>query len=166
MKKAKYSAGLMTAHCGMNIISLFNETFQGDAMPVGRDAAAQLLVPVRSDNARAATADLLRPQEHLDRDGRLHRRGFARQFQHRQGVRRLHVPSRRRRDHGRPAWIPGKTEDGIVDSESDVTIPGVTADEAWVVDVFNGTRPATQRCERRQRHSAHWNAHQGLPYVS
>jgi hypothetical protein len=37
------------------------------------------------------------------------------------------------------AWIPGKTTDGIVESRSDITLPGFGAKRAWVIDVFNGT---------------------------
>jgi hypothetical protein len=37
------------------------------------------------------------------------------------------------------AWIPGTSADGIVDAKSDVTLSGVRAKEAWVIDVFNGT---------------------------
>jgi hypothetical protein len=37
------------------------------------------------------------------------------------------------------AYIPGNTTDGIVETKSDVTLPGVQAQEAWVIDVLNGT---------------------------
>jgi hypothetical protein len=37
-------------------------------------------------------------------------------------------------------WIPGKTQDGIVESSCDITIPNVQAERAWVIDIFNGTK--------------------------
>ena len=37
------------------------------------------------------------------------------------------------------AWIPGNTTDGIVEATTDVTVPGVHAKEAWVIDILNGT---------------------------
>ena len=37
------------------------------------------------------------------------------------------------------AWIPGRTGDGVVEEKTDLTLPGVTADDAWVIDVLNGT---------------------------
>jgi hypothetical protein len=37
------------------------------------------------------------------------------------------------------AWIPGYPSDGVAEAKSDVTLPGVQAKEAWVVDVLNGT---------------------------
>jgi len=37
------------------------------------------------------------------------------------------------------AWIPSVVNDGIVDAKCDVTLSGVRANEAWVIDVFNGT---------------------------
>ncbi|MFN8008331.1 MAG: hypothetical protein U0V70_15165 [Terriglobia bacterium] len=37
------------------------------------------------------------------------------------------------------AWIPGNTTDGVVETKTDLTIPGVRAREAWVADVLNGT---------------------------
>ena len=36
-------------------------------------------------------------------------------------------------------WLPGKTEDGIVEEESDIRLLGVRADRACVVDTMNGT---------------------------
>jgi hypothetical protein len=36
-------------------------------------------------------------------------------------------------------YIPGNTTDGIVETKTDVTLPGVEAKEAWVIDVLNGT---------------------------
>jgi len=37
------------------------------------------------------------------------------------------------------AWIPGRTGDGIVEEKTDVILPGVAADDAWVIDILNGT---------------------------
>ena len=37
------------------------------------------------------------------------------------------------------AWIPENTTDGIVEATTDVTVPGVHAKEAWVIDILNGT---------------------------
>ena len=37
------------------------------------------------------------------------------------------------------AWIPGYPSDGITEAKSDVTLPGMQAKEAWVIDILNGT---------------------------
>lgn len=37
------------------------------------------------------------------------------------------------------ATIPGNTTDGVVETESDVSLPGVRVKEAWVIDVLNGS---------------------------
>ena len=36
-------------------------------------------------------------------------------------------------------WIPGKTEDGIVEEKSDIALPDVLAARAWAIDTMNGT---------------------------
>ncbi len=38
------------------------------------------------------------------------------------------------------AWIPGKTEDCIVEAKTDITLPGRHVQSARVFDVFNGTQ--------------------------
>ena len=40
------------------------------------------------------------------------------------------------------AWAmnEGATDDGILEEKTDVTLPGIQAAQAWVVDVFNGTQ--------------------------
>jgi len=35
--------------------------------------------------------------------------------------------------------IHGDTTDGIVETATDMTLPGVTAKQAWIIDVLNGT---------------------------
>jgi hypothetical protein len=36
-------------------------------------------------------------------------------------------------------YLQGKATDGVVETKSDVVLPGVRAKEAWVIDVLNGT---------------------------
>ncbi len=36
-------------------------------------------------------------------------------------------------------WIPGRTQNGIVESQCDIIPPDLRAKKAWVMDIFNGT---------------------------
>ncbi|MBI2844079.1 MAG: discoidin domain-containing protein [Armatimonadetes bacterium] len=138
MTKAKYSAQLMTAHSGMDIISLYNETFQ-----TGRiDWDCNLLRNAFSVDPISSTQP--QPVYYVLRSISSVLDGFRaadfpvafsgdRQFDcytFRNGDSEIMVT----------AWIPGKTVDGIVQSRSDVSLPGVQASRAWVFDIFNGTQ--------------------------
>jgi hypothetical protein len=37
------------------------------------------------------------------------------------------------------AWIPGQTGDEVVEWKTDIRLPGLKAQKAWVIDVLNGT---------------------------
>lgn len=137
MQKAKYSAQLMTAHCGMDIISLYNETFQTgridwDCNLVRNAFSVDPISPAQPqpvyyvfrnistvvDGFKGAEFPVLFSGE----------KQFDRYTFKRDGGELMFA-----------AWIPGKTKDGIVESRSDVTLPGLEAKRATVYDIFNGT---------------------------
>lgn len=37
------------------------------------------------------------------------------------------------------SWIPGETTDGVVETKTDITLPGVRAEAGWVINIMNGT---------------------------
>jgi hypothetical protein len=137
MQKAKYAAQLMTAHCGMDLISLYNETFQTGRLvwdvtllrnafqsdPISPAQPQPIYYVLRSisttlDGFKAADLPV--------------RFSGGKQFDcyaFRRGDKELMVT----------AWIPGRTGDGIVEAKSDLTLPGVQARQAWILDIFNGT---------------------------
>lgn len=137
MQKAKYSAQLMTAHCGMDIISLYNETFQ-----TGRiDWDVTLLRNAfQSDPISPAQPQpiyyVFRTISTVLDD--FHVAEFPVEFS---GEKDFDCYTFRRGDKELlvAAWIPGKTEDGIVEAKSDITLPGGRAESAWAIDVMNGT---------------------------
>jgi len=137
MQKAKYAAQLMTAHCGMDVVSLYNETFQTgridwdctllrNAFSVDPISAAQpqpiyyvlRTISTALDDFRAAPVSV----------------EFA-------GSRDV-VSFTFRRGEGEvlvAAWLPGATVDGIREERADILLPEVEARRAWAVDVMNGT---------------------------
>ncbi len=138
MTKAKYSAQLMTAHGGMDVISLYNETFQTAILDWGDTTLLRNAFAV--DPISAAQPQ---PIYYVFRSISTVTDGFkaaefpvafsgAKQFD-------CYTFKRGKGELILAAWIPGKTKDGIVESKSDITLPGVQAKRAWVVDVFNGT---------------------------
>jgi hypothetical protein len=137
MQKAKYSAQLMTAHCGMDIISLYNETFQTGKIdwdvtllrnafsvdPISPSQPQPIYYVFRSistvtDSFRAAEFPV-----RFSGDKQFDCYTWLR------GDKELLVA----------AWIPGRTKDGIVEAKSDITLPGVSAKRAFVYDAMNGT---------------------------
>ena len=138
MQKAKYSAQLMTAHCGMDIISLYNETFQTGRIDwdvtLLRNSSFQVdpITPAQPQpiyyvfRTISTVVDDFRPAE------------FPVQFS---GEKQFDCYTLRRGEKELlvAAWIPGKTEDGIVEEKSDITLPGLRAERAWAVDTMNGT---------------------------
>ncbi|MBM3242774.1 discoidin domain-containing protein [Candidatus Poribacteria bacterium] len=142
MQKAKYSAQLMTTHCGLDIISLYNETFQ-----TGRiDWDCNLL-------RNAFSVDPISPAQpqpvyYVLRSISTVLDGFrAADFPVRfSGEKKFDCYAFKRDLNGMKgqeviiaAWIPGKTKDGIVAAKSDVILLGAQARQAWVLDIFNGT---------------------------
>ena len=137
MQKAKYSAQLMTAHCGMDVISLYNETFQTGRIdwdvtllrnafqsdPISPAQPQPIYYVLRTistilDNFRAAEFPVQFGGEHqLDC------------YTFRRGDQELLIA----------AWIPGRTVDGIVEVRTDVTLPGLRLSNAVVYDIMNGT---------------------------
>ena len=138
MKKAKYSARLMTAHSGMDVVSLYNETFQ-----TGRTNWDCNLV--RNSSFQVDPITPAQPQSvyYVLRNIATVLDGFqAAEFPVEfSGERTFDCYTFRHGDKELmlAAWIPGKTEDGIVESNCDITLPGLGAQRVWVVDVFNGT---------------------------
>jgi hypothetical protein len=137
MQKAKYASQLMTAHCGMDIISLYNETFQTgkidwdcnlvrNAFSVDPISAAQPQPIYYVFRSISTVLDGFRAADFLVSFS------AGREFDYytfRRGEGELLIA----------AWIPGKTRDGIVEANSDIALPGVQATRARVIDVFNGT---------------------------
>jgi len=138
MTKAKYAAQLMTAHCGMGVISLYNETFQ-----TGRIDWDVTLLRNSSFQCDPITPAQPQPIYYVLRNISTVMNGFIpADFVVRfGGDPTVDCYTFRRGEHERmfAAWIPGKTRDGVVESKRDITLPGIRAGRAWVVDVFNGT---------------------------
>jgi hypothetical protein len=137
MQKAKYSAQLMTAHCGMDIISLYNETFQTgkvdwDCTLLRNGFSVDPISPAQPQPAYYVLRNI---STVLD--------GFKAAecpvvFS---GPRPFDCYTFRGSGGAllSGAWIPGRTKDAIVESKTDITLPGVRAVQAWAIDVFNGT---------------------------
>jgi len=138
MQKAKYSARLMTAHAGMGIISLFNETFQTGRLErevsLLRNSTFQV-DPITPSQPQAAYYVLRNISTVLDG---CEPAAFDVTFSGEKefecytfgcGPEKLLLA----------AWTPGRTGDAIGEATSDVRVPGVRAKSARVFDVFNGT---------------------------
>ncbi len=128
IENAKYSAQFMVTNCGLDMISLYNETvrtlrggFQRD--PISPHQPKPVYYALRSlsttlDGFKAAKFPVTFSDE----------RPFeCYTFQRGDNERML------------AAWIPGKTSEGIVEIISDVTLPDMAARRSWVVDIMNGT---------------------------
>ncbi len=128
----------MTAHCGMNVISLYNETFQ-----TGRIDWDCTLLRNSSFQVDPITPAQPQPIYYVLRSISTVLDGFAADdFTVRfSGERAFDCYTFRRRNNERmlAVWIPGKTSDGIIESKADIILPGLQARQAWVIDVFNGT---------------------------
>jgi len=137
MEKAKYSAQLMTAHAGMDVISLYNETFQTgkvdwDCTLVRNGFSVD---PVSAVQPQPAYYVLRNLSTVLDG---FQAAEFGVTFS---GQTPLECYTFKQADGPwlLAAWIPGKTKDGIVEARNDVTVRGIRAARACVVDLFNGT---------------------------
>jgi hypothetical protein len=134
--EGKFSAQLMTAHAGMDMISLYCETFQN-----AHDWDCSLLRNgFQSDPISPAQPQ---PIYYVLRSISTVLDGFkAAPFELRfTGDRKYNCYTFRRGDHElmATAWIPGKTKDGLAEAKSDLTFSGVSAQRGWVLDVLNGT---------------------------
>ncbi len=137
MQKAKYAARLMTLQCGLDVISLYNETFQTGKIdwdctllrnafsvdPISPAQPQPIYYVLRSistvlDGFRGAELPM-----RFEAEKELEHCAFRR------GEKDLMLA----------AWIQGTTTDGIVETRTDVALPRVRATQAWVIDVFNGT---------------------------
>ena len=137
MQKAKYSAQLMTAHCGMDVISLYNETFQTGR--INWDVTL-LRNAFQSDPISPAQPQ---PAYYVLRTVSTALNGFraADMPVHFSGAKEFDCYTFRRggKDLMFAAWIPGRAEDGISESVSDIRLTGVQAKRAWGIDPMNGT---------------------------
>ena len=148
MQKAKYSAQLMTAHSGMDILSLYNETFQTGKI----DWDCNLLRNAFSVDPISAAQP--QPVYYVLRslctvlDG-FRAVGFPVRFTGEKPF-DCYTFQRGHRELMFAAWTPGRTTDRIVEAKSDITLPGVQAKRAWAVDVFNGTEQELDLARRGQ----------------
>lgn len=138
MRKAKYSAQFMTANAGLNVISLYNEaymtgmidwdvtllrnTFQSDPISLPQPQAIYYALRNVSTLLDGFEPHPLEVRFGKESDFECY------SFRHENGQSLVAI------------WIPGRTSDGIVESESDLTISNVKANQAFILDVFNGTK--------------------------
>jgi len=138
MQKAKYAAQLMTAHCGMDIISLYNETFQTGKIDwdvtLLRNSSFQVdpITPAQPQpiyyalRTLSTVLDDFRPAEFpIQLSSKVERDcyRFAR------GEKELLVA----------VWIPGRASDGVREEKCHVTFPGLRVKSASAIDTMNGT---------------------------
>jgi hypothetical protein len=139
MTKAKYCAQAMTMHSAMDVISLYNETFQ-----TGRINWDCNLVRNSSFQVDPITPAQPQPVYYVLRNVSTVLDGFK------GGSFEVQFTGDKQFDCEKlvsdkgikmfAAWIPGKTQDGIVESKSDITLPSQDIKKATVYDVMNGTR--------------------------
>ena len=137
MQKAKYSSQLMVAHCGMDVISLYNETFQTGRVdwdctllrnafntdPISPAQPQPIYYAFRTictalDGFEAAPVE-------VDFSGEEEVVAFT--FRRSDGAVLI------------AAWLSGATEDGVRSARTDVTIRDIVCGKAWAVDTLNGT---------------------------
>lgn len=139
MTKAKFSAQLMTAHAGMGVVSLYNETFQS-----GRTEWDCNLLRNSSFQMDPITPSQPQPVYYMLRNISTILDGFEPKkfsvefttdenlecytFEHQDGAKLV------------AAWIPGRTADGIVQCQTDIVLKGFAVKQAHVFDSLNGTR--------------------------
>lgn len=144
MQKAKYAAQLMVAHCGMDVISLYNETFSCGRIDydVGlfRNSSFQVdpISPAQPQpvyyilRTIATVLDGFQPAEfpvHIRSDKQIECYTFK----------------KGRNNYLLACWLPGQTGDGIRETASDITFPalggrgGERVKKAFAVDSLNGT---------------------------
>ena len=135
MTKAKFAAQLMTAHAGMDMISLYCETFQNshdmDCTLLRNAFQCNPISPAQPQPVYYVLRNLSTVLDgfqaaELPVTFRGQRQFECYTFTGADGQRML------------AAWIPGKTKDGIVEARSDVILPGMKATGARVIDLFNG----------------------------
>ncbi len=128
IEDAKYTAQFMVINCGLNLISLYNETvrtlrggFQRDPISPGQPKPVYYVL-----RSISTVLDGFQPSE------------FPVSFS---GEIPFECYTFRNNDHSLQVacWIPGKTHDGIVEERTDVYLQGVHTRKACVVDVMNGT---------------------------
>ena len=137
--KAKYSAQLMTAHAGLGIVSLYNETFQTGR--IERDVTL-----LRNSSFQVDPITPAQPQAiyYVFRnistilDG-YEPEDFPVEFTSEKEL-DCYTFGKDNKSKMFAAWIPGRTIDGIVESKTDITLPGLRCKTAIVMDSFNGTK--------------------------
>jgi hypothetical protein len=138
MQKAKYAAQFMTLNSGLGIISLWNETFMTNRMEndttLFRLSSFQV-DPITPAQPQAVYYVLRSIGTVLDG---FEPADFKVTFSGRKTF-DCYTFLNADGDLIIAPWIPGKTQDGIVESTSDIKLPGLEAKKAWVYDVFNGT---------------------------
>jgi len=138
MKKAKYTAQLMTLHSAMDVVSLYNETFQ-----TGRINWDVTLLRNSSFQVDPITPAQPQPIYYVLRNLSTVLDGFkGAYFEVRfTGEKQFECDTfaKGEEDLMFAGWVPGKTEDGIVEFETDVTLPGRRIGSAKVYDIMNGT---------------------------
>jgi hypothetical protein len=137
IQKAKYAAQLMVGHCGMDVISLYNETFSTGRIDydVGlfRNSSFQInpISPAQPQpvyyilRTISTVLDGYQPTEfkvHFSGDKNFDCYTF-----------------KKGRDYLLACWIPGQTGDGIVESATDITLPAAKTKKAFAIDSMNGT---------------------------
>ena len=136
IQKAKYSAQLMIAHSGMDVISLYNETFQSGRL----DWDCNLLRNAFQSDPISSTQP--QPIYYVFRNLFTALDDFrAVNFPVRFGSQKVYecYTFKRGTESLVAAWIPGRTGDGIVEEKTEVTLPRLECKRAWVIDTMNGT---------------------------
>ena len=139
MQKAKYSARLMTTHTCVSVVSLFNETFQSGR--VERDCN---LFRNTSFQVDPITPTQPQPIYYVLRNISTVLDGFEPSIfdveLSTDNDIECHTLQRNDDELMLTTWIPGRTTDDIVELESDITLSKLNIKQAFVLDVFNGTR--------------------------
>ncbi len=137
MGKAKYASQLMTLLCGMDVMSLWNETFQTGMLDpdVSLFRNCFSVDPISTTQPQPAYYVLRNISTVMDN---FRAYDFNVEFT---ADKELDIYTFRKSDNEMmvAAWMPGRTKDGIVESKTDISIPNMKAKQAWVIDVFNGT---------------------------
>jgi hypothetical protein len=137
MQKAKYSAQLMTAHAGLDLVSLYNETFQSGKI----DWDCNILRNTFQCDPISATQP--QPVYYVFRNLSTGLDGFrAAELPVKFGTANTYECYTFKRSNGEllvAAWIPGRTGDGMVEEKTDISLPGRQAKNAWGIDIMNGT---------------------------
>jgi hypothetical protein len=144
IQKAKYSAQLMTTHCGLGIISLYNETFQTgridwDVTLLRNAFQSDPISPAQPQPAYYALRTISTILDGFE-PGSLPIRWEGAEgcdcYCFQKGKEALIA-----------VWLPGRAKDGVDGLEASLLIPGMRVRKAWGLDAMNGTqqRLATSR---------------------